>query len=91
MNVLVSESLDSLGSNAAFSIEPIMVDMEGGRYFVPILPDSLADLVANTRGRGDNDSGGSSRGSDGSATSKKRKASSKEGGTQVYGCIIMCT
>ena len=70
---LVPESLDALGSNVPFSLKPIMVKLEGGRYIVPILPTSLSELVANTDGRGGDSvsrgGGGGGGGRDGSGSS----------------------
>ena len=34
------------GSSVPFYLEPILVDLEGGRYIGPILPAALADLVS---------------------------------------------
>ena len=39
----------STGVSVSFFPEPIMVKMEGGGYNGPILPASLADLVAGSR------------------------------------------
>ena len=39
-------------ASAPFSIEPILVDLEGGRYIEPILLISLGDLVARRRSAG---------------------------------------
>ena len=53
-----------------FSLETILLDLEGGRYMGLILPDTLADLVSERRGRGSSISGSSSSGgSRGSASS----------------------
>ena len=43
-----SEVEEAPGASAPFSLEPILVELEGGRYNGPILPASLADLVAAT-------------------------------------------
>ena len=37
------------GGSIPFSLEPILVDLEEGRYIVPILSVSMADLVAGKR------------------------------------------
>ena len=68
---MASEYLDALGCNIPFSLKPIMFELEGGRYIVPILPASLADLVANTDGRGGDgvSRGGVGRGGGGSSDS----------------------
>ena len=88
-----SESLEALGSNVPFSLDPIMVDLEGGRNVFPIQLVSVADLVAG--GRTSRRSGGSGgvggyQGGCGVATAKKRKASST-GETRGCGCVTMHT
>ena len=40
-----SEVVEVPGAGVPFSLESILVNMEGGRYIVPILPVSLANLV----------------------------------------------
>ena len=40
------------GASAPSSLEPILVDLEGGRYIGPILPASLSDLIAVRRPAG---------------------------------------
>ena len=47
-----SEVVEALGSSIPFSLEPILVELEGGRYIVPILPISLAKLIAGRRSAG---------------------------------------
>ena len=74
---LESESLDALGCHVPFSLDPILADLEGERYVVPILPASLADLLHKTGGRGGGD------GSGGGATFKEWKASTTGGDTTV--------
>ena len=41
-----SEVEEALGASVPFSLEPILVELEGGRYIGPILPAALADLVS---------------------------------------------
>ena len=55
-----SEVVETPGGSVPFSFEPIMVELEGGRYIIPILPASLANLVAGRRSavRGSPKSGG---------------------------------
>ena len=43
---------EALGASVPFFLEPILVDLEGGRYIGPILPASLANLVAGRRPAG---------------------------------------
>ena len=83
---LTSESLDALGCQVPFLLEPILADLEGGRYIEPILPTALGDLFyrANIRGGGVGGSGGSSGGGSsgsggGGATAIKRKSSTMGG------------
>ena len=66
---LASEVEEAPGASIPFSLEPIMVELEGGRYIVPILPASLANLVAGRRpadGSAPKDGGGGSSGGSGS-------------------------
>ena len=43
---LASEVVKEPGASVPFYLEPILVELEGGRYIGPTLPASLADLVA---------------------------------------------
>ena len=52
MAALASEVEEAPGDSAPFSIEPILVDLEEGRYIGPTLPASLADLIAGRRSAG---------------------------------------
>ena len=74
VTALASESLDAPGCHITFSIKPILVDMEGGRYVGPILPAALADVLHETDGRGGGSSG---------TTANKRKASTTEGDSRM--------
>ena len=47
-----SEVEEAPGASAPFSLEPILVELEGGRYNGPILPASLADLVTGRQPSG---------------------------------------
>ena len=38
--------MEALGGNIPFLINPILLQLEGGRDVVPILPIQLADLVS---------------------------------------------
>ena len=46
--VVVSDSkvVEAPGGSVPFSLEPILVEREGGHYIIPIRPASLSDLVA---------------------------------------------
>ena len=79
------ESLEAPGCHAPLLLKPILSDLEGGSYTGPIIPASLEEILHKTSGRGGGDGGNGDKGSsDGSATSKKRKAS-PTGGTQGCG------
>ena len=47
-----SEVEEAPGASVPFSLEPILVKLEGGRYIGPILSAALADLVAGRRPEG---------------------------------------
>ena len=47
-----SEVVEAPGCSSPFSLKPIMVYLKGGGYIGPILPISLADLVAGRRSAG---------------------------------------
>ena len=55
------------GARVPFSLEPILVKLEGGRYIGPILPAALVDLVAGRRPAG----GSAPKGRSGDGISKK--------------------
>ena len=69
LNVCVAtsalESLDTPGCHVPFSFEPILAELEGGRYMVPTIPASLANLIHKTGGRGSGGGGVRGRGSGG--------------------------
>ena len=70
-----SEALETLMTNTPFLLESILMEPEGWRYVVPILPGSLLDILAGRRqtvssGSG---SGGSSGGGGGSSTASKNQ------------------
>ena len=58
-----SEVAEATGDTVPFYPEPILVNLEGGRYIGPIFPASLAKLVAGRRleGGGAPKRGGSGR------------------------------
>ena len=55
-------------------LEPILANLEGGRYVRPILTTALGELVYKAGGGGDGDGGGG-----GGATAAKRKSSTTVG------------
>ena len=62
------------GGSVPFSLEPIMVEIEEGRYIGPFLPVSLYELVAGRRSTGEGapqSGGGGSNGDDGGGRNKK--------------------
>ena len=66
-----SEVVEAPGASVPFSLEPIMVEMEGSRYIGPILLISLTELVAGTQsaGEGSPKSGGCSSNGSGDGVS----------------------
>ena len=76
---LASEVEEAPGASVPFSLEPILVELEGGRYIGPILPDTLADLVAGrwpaggsaAKGGGSGSGGGGGEGGGGSQKLKQ--------------------
>ena len=45
MDASALEVVEAPGDSVPFSLKPILVDMEGGRYVVPILPRPLEELL----------------------------------------------
>ena len=70
VTALASEVEEAPGASVPFSLKPILVELEGGRYTVPILPAPLADLVAGRRPAGGSAPKGGG-GGDGGGVSKK--------------------
>ena len=72
VSALASDVVEALGARISFSLELIMVNLEGGRYIGPILPVSLTDFVAGwwSTGRGDPKSGGGSSNCSGGGNKK---------------------
>ena len=60
-----SEAVEALGGSVPFSLEPILVDIEGDRYVGPVFPTSLDDLVSGRRSEGR----GATRGGSGGGSS----------------------
>ena len=56
------EALEAPGVNIPFTLDPILLKLEGGRYVVPVLPGPLSDLIAGRRPGVDSAEGSSSRG-----------------------------
>ena len=88
-----SEVEEARGASVPFSLEPILVELEGGRYIGPILPAALADLVSGRRlasGSDQKGGGGGSGGSGGSGGGGSQKVKTSQpmvaasgGSTQV--------
>ena len=93
-----SEVVETPGASVPFSLEQILVEMEGGRYIGPILPVSLADIITGRRsvggggpksggggGSGNSDVGGGGRG--GNRNKKPSpKVDATGGPAQVQAC-----
>ena len=56
------ESLDASGCQVPFSLEPILAELEAGRYVGPIPLTALEDLVSRANGRGGGSGGGGESG-----------------------------
>ena len=67
-----SEVVEAPGTSVLFSLKQILVELEGGRYIGPILPASLAEIVAGRR-----PAGGSAPKSSGGGDSSNKKTSPK--------------
>ena len=69
----VSEVVEVMGVVVPFSLEPILVNLEVGRYIGPILPVSLVELVGGRRSASGSapKSGGSGRNGGGGGGNKK--------------------
>ena len=87
MAASASDVVEAPGASVPFSLEPIMVDMEGGRYFGPILPTSMVNIVAGRRSAGGGDGsnsdgyGGISAGGSSGGRRGNRKPTPKVGAT----------
>ena len=68
-----SKVMKAPGASVSFSLKPILVELEEGRYIGPILPVSLANIVAGRRSAfgGDPKSGGGSSNGGGGGINKK--------------------
>ena len=84
-----SEVVEAPKDSVPFSLEPILVDLDGGRYMGPILPGSLEDFLVGRRAEGGNSSGG---GGGGGGDAKQSKVGATGGG-RARGCglIMICT
>ena len=45
VSALTYGALEDRGDNVTFSLETIIVELEGGRYLDPIIPVPLADII----------------------------------------------
>ena len=84
---LASEVVEAPGARVHFFLEPVLVNLEGGRYIVPIPPASLAKLVVGRRPEGGSapkNVGGGGGGSSGSGNNKPlSKVAATVGSAQV--------
>ena len=93
-----SDALEDPGGNFPILLDPILVELEGGRYWVPILPVPLADLLTGRSivggsenssggsgsGVGSVNSGGRSRGGGGNGDVRSRGGGGNSGGRSRY-------
>ena len=82
-DALALKSLDAPGCHVPFLLEPILEDLEGGKYVIPILPISLAEILQKTGGRG------SSGGCSGGGTTAKKRNASTTGGHEGVGALLI--
>ena len=90
-----SEALEEPGANTSFSLEPIMVDLDGGRCVVLILSVTLVDILTGRSTAGSGGVGGGGRSSNvdggglvGSSTAlKSQKVRCLWGGHKSAGAI----
>ena len=79
--------MEAPGASVPFSLKPILIELERGRYIGPILPASLANLVAGRRpvggGAPKSGSGGVSVSGRGGGDSGNLKTSPKVASTRV--------
>ena len=87
---MASKVVEAPGGSVPFSIKTILDYLEGGRYIVPILPISLASLIAGRRSAGGSapKSGGGSSNSGGGGVNKKTFA---QVGHHMGGCTSAST
>ena len=56
--VLESEALEAPGDNVPFTLDPILLELEVGRYVRPVLPGTLSDILVGRRPVGSSGSRG---------------------------------
>ena len=76
--------MQASGGSAPFSLEPILVDMEGACYVSSILSTSLSDLVS---GRQSADRGATRGGDSGSGDKKHTQCGHHRGGCMSAGAL----
>ena len=81
-----SEDLGAPGATVPFSVETIILDFEGGRYVVPLIPATLIELVIGRLHGGGNGGGvGSSSSGSGSGVRGDSSGGGGVGGSGIGG------
>ena len=93
VTALSSEDVGAPGATVTFSLDPILLNLEGGRYVGPLLPMPLAELVSDRRqqqqwqrktgkgyGRGGSGGGGRGGGGDGEKSGGAGRGGAAGGG-----------
>ena len=62
VKLLSSEKVGATGATVPFSLKPILLELESGRYVGPLLPLPLTELVSGRHGDGGGNDGGGSGG-----------------------------
>ena len=90
MAASASEVVEAPGASFPFSLKPILVELEGGRYVVRILPLSLSDLLVGRQAAGRNSRGGGDGGGGGGGggDAKKSKVGATWGGREVAVIVL---
>ena len=83
MAASASETLEALGANTHFSLEPILVNIEVGQYVGPSLPGTMANLLAGLRPSGGGGGGGGGSSGDGGGSGGTGKSVGNGGGGGV--------
>ena len=88
VTALYSEDLGASGATVPFSVELILIELEGGRYAGPLLPDTLVELVGGRcggGGGGDSSGGGCGSSGDGGVRGGGGNRNGERGGGTGWG------